>query len=109
MVGVVVPPVSLRSEVALLEVKQCPTDLEPCQVEEMPNRLNMDGLKSLGEPHESVGEDIISGLKAAESRVVPEHCSRQLEQTFTGILQQSFLGVRIASVGKLNEGLQLGV
>ncbi len=45
MIGVVVPSGSRRSQVMLDEIEQFTTDLECCEVEEVPHRLNFNILK----------------------------------------------------------------
>lgn len=109
MIGVVMAPGSRRSQVMLDEIEQFTTDLECCEVEEVPDRLNFNILKCSMQADQRVLKHVIGCLPSPERWVVPKHLAGKFQKPFACMIQKQGLGPFVTRLRKVYESLELCV
>ena len=109
MVGVVVGSAAFWSEMMLLEIEQLSSDLEAGEVEEVPNRLQLDLLEGTMKADERIVEYIIGRLPSPEAWVATKHPSGEFEEPVASVIQQQGSRPLIARLGEVYQPLKLGI
>jgi hypothetical protein len=105
----VVGPDPVRPEVMLGKVEEFPPHLYRRQVEEVPNRLNLDLGQRPVKANERVLKNVIGLLPAAKVRVAVEHLPGQAKQPVAGMIEQGLPGLLLPGSRKVDQVLNLRI
>jgi hypothetical protein len=92
MVGVVICPLSLWSEVVAAQVVELPPDLEGGKVEEMRNRLDAHILECPMKSHHRVLKDVVRGFPTPQVRITTKRPPGEPQQSLTRMLNEGLMG-----------------